>query len=138
MQKSVSSGYQIILHSLFFLFVLTYSIPLVTIQGQAQQPIITNSKDQPRTDVDLINRVPTVRVNNLCNLEAVLFYVVNIVQYGSIISGAILIWHSRMKSDLIVPIFNLKLTRRIQLIIGCGLIVLGFSLPAILNWLIQG
>jgi len=115
--KEISDSPKMILRTLFFLLICSTSF---LIAGQAQE---------------------TIYINNYADLEAWLCSIITVLQYGSIILGAVIIGLSLAKQDWIIPNTNLKLTKRTQLVAGCCLVIIGFLLgflvPPILIWLIE-
>ncbi len=97
----------------------------------------TNSTIGPST-IQGVNTAGTVRVNNLANLEALLNIIANLCEIGMGVVGLVLLIHGMVAGDVAVDLVGheVVLTRGKRIAIGAALIILGMSVPGIINWFV--
>ena len=112
--------------------VLVFSMAMLFLPVQAQQNTIVN---HDAAYVLGVNTAGTVRVNNLANPESLLNIIANASEITGFIFGSLLILRSLCvgRSPLSIPILKWKLGRRSQFVIGCALILIGLSIPGVIN-----
>lgn len=138
-------------HSFLLLLVLSFSIIVLIIPNQSERRQHTIVKAQDRagrlsisvvdsTGKMRIRDVTTngiVKVNSLCNLEALVNFVQNILSFTGYLSGVILIGHAIFfpTADFVIPILNRRLGIGSRFFIGFALLVLAFFISLIPNFI---
>ena len=107
-----------------------------TLQGATNGTIGPQGSDA--TYITGVNTAGTVRVNNLANLEALLNILANFSQIGGMLVGFALMMHGFLQRKLVlcIPGLNVGLTNYHRIGLGIAIIILGMSIPGMINWFV--